>query len=85
MALEDAHVLAEELHQVDAAHIEQALVRYMARRKPRVEEIRHTSDFLIWLAGIEHPAMAFIRNTVMHLMPPPFLLKDIEEILQTQA
>lgn len=85
MALEDAHVLAEELRLATAASVEQALVGYMARRKPRIEEIRHTSDFLIWLAGIKHPAMALIRNTVMHLMPAPFLLKDIEEILETQA
>ncbi|HEY5001764.1 MAG TPA: NAD(P)/FAD-dependent oxidoreductase [Ktedonobacteraceae bacterium] len=85
MALEDAHVLAEELRLVDAAHVEQALVGYMTRRKPRVDEIRHTSDFLIWLAGIQHPAMAFVRNTVIHLLPSRFLLKDMEEILEIQA
>jgi FAD-dependent urate hydroxylase len=85
MALEDAHVLAEELRQVDAAHVEQALAGYLARRQPRVSEVRHTSDFLIWLAAIKHPAMAFVRNTVMHLIPPEFLLRDIEEILQTEA
>ena len=85
MALEDAHVLAEELRRVDAAHVEQALAGYMVRRKSRIEEIRHTSDFLIWLVEIQHPAMAFVRNTVMHLLPSRFLLKDMEEILAIQA
>lgn len=85
MALEDAHVLAEELRMVDATQVEQALASYVARRKPRVAEIRHTSDFLIWLASVKHPAVAFVRNTVMHLIPPPLLLRGMETILDTQA
>ena len=86
MALEDAHVLAEELRQVDAAHVEEALARYVARRKPRVAQIQHTSDLLIWLASVEQPVVAFVRNTVMHLLPSDFLLlQGMEPILKTQA
>jgi FAD-dependent urate hydroxylase len=85
MALEDAHVLAEELHQVDAAHVEEALAVYLARRKPRVAEIRHTSDFLLHLAAVENPALVFVRNTVMHLIPSEFLLRDMEKILQVEV
>ncbi len=85
MALEDAHVLAEELHNVDPAHLEQALAAYMTRRKPRVEELRYTSDFLIWLASVEHPAVAFVRNAVMHLLPPATLLQGMEPMLETLA
>jgi 2-polyprenyl-6-methoxyphenol hydroxylase-like FAD-dependent oxidoreductase len=85
MALEDAHVLAGELRQVDAAQVEQALAGYVARRKPRVAEIRHTSDFLIWVASMERRAMAFVRNTVMHLIPSSFLLRGMEPILEMRA
>ncbi len=85
MALEDAHVLAEELHECDAAQVEQALARYVARRKPRVTEVRHTSDFLLWLAALEYPPLALIRNTVMHLLPSHYLLQGMIPILETQA
>jgi FAD-dependent urate hydroxylase len=86
MALEDAHVLAEELRRVDAAHVEQALAAYLARRKPRVAEIRHTSDFLLHLAAVQNPALVFfVRNTIMHLIPSEFLLRDMEKILQVEA
>ena len=85
MALEDAHVLAEELRLVDATQVEQALSNYVARRKTRVAGIRQTSDFLIWLASVNQPALVFVRNAVMHLIPPAFLLKGMEEILEKQA
>ncbi len=85
MALEDAHVLAEELRRVDAAHVEQALAAYLARRKPRVAEIRHTSDFLLHLAAVQNPALVFVRNTIMHLIPSEFLLRDMEKILQVEV
>lgn len=85
MALEDAHVLAEELRQVDAEQVEQALARYVSRRKPRIKEVRHTSDLLIWLASMNHPAMAFVRNTIMHLMPSSTLLQGMEPILREEA
>ncbi len=85
MALEDAHVLAEELREVDTQRVEAALAAYMARRKPRVAELRHTSDFLIWLASVEYPAVALVRNTVMHLLPPAMLLQGMEPMLETLA
>src|SRR5436853_125037 len=85
MALEDAHVLAEELRLVDATQVEQALSNYVARRKPRLAEIRQTSDFLVWLASVNRPALVFVLNAVMHLIPPSFLLKGMEEILEKQA
>ena len=85
MALEDAHVLAEELRQVDATQVEQALAKYVARRKSRVAEVRHTADFLIWLASMDNPALTFVRNTIMHLIPSSYLLKGMEPILETPA
>ncbi|HZU01331.1 MAG TPA: FAD-dependent monooxygenase, partial [Ktedonobacteraceae bacterium] len=85
MALEDAHVLAEELRLVDATQVKQALANYVARRKPRLAEIRQTSDFLVWLASVNRPALVFVRNAVMHLIPPALLLKGMEEILEKQA
>lgn len=85
MALEDAYVLAEELRQVDAAQVELALAKYVARRKARVAEVRHTADFLIWLASMDHPALTFVRNTIMHLIPSSYLLKGMEPILETPA
>jgi 2-polyprenyl-6-methoxyphenol hydroxylase-like FAD-dependent oxidoreductase len=85
MALEDAHVLAEELHQVDAADVEQALARYVTRRKPRIAQLQQTSDFLVWVASIERPIVAFVRNTVIHLLPSSFLLQGMEPMLETQA
>ncbi len=85
MALEDAHVLAEELRLVDAVHVEQALANYVSRRKPRVAEVQQTSNFLIWLDSVDNPAMVFIRNTIMHLIPPSFLLQDMEKILEIKV
>lgn len=85
MALEDAHVLAEELADIDATQVEQALDRYVTRRKPRIDQVRHTSDFLLWLAGMDQPAMTLVRNTVMHLMPASFLLKGMEPLVETYA
>jgi len=85
MALEDAHVLAEELHECDTTQVEQALANYVSRRKPRVIEVRHTADFLLWLASVEHPTLALIRNTVMHLLPSSYLLQGMIPILETQA
>ena len=85
MALEDAHVLAEELRLVNATQVEQALASYVARRKPRIAQIRQTSDFLVWLASVNQPALVFVRNAVMHLIPPALLLKGMEEILEKQA
>jgi len=70
---------------VDVAQIEQALSNYVVRRKPRLAEIRQTSDFLIWLASVKQPALVYVRNAVMHLIPPALLLKGMEEILQNQA
>jgi 2-polyprenyl-6-methoxyphenol hydroxylase-like FAD-dependent oxidoreductase len=84
MALEDAYVLAEELRKTDTVHIEQALAAYVARRKPRLAEIRRTSDFLIWLASIKHPVVTFALDMIMRLMPPPLMLRDMEAILAEQ-
>ena len=85
MALEDAHVLAEELRQVNGVHVEEALANYVSRRKPRVTKVHHTSDFLIWLASMNYPAMTFVRNTIMHLIPSSYLLQGMEPILETEA
>jgi 2-polyprenyl-6-methoxyphenol hydroxylase-like FAD-dependent oxidoreductase len=85
MALEDAYVLAEELRKTDTTHIEQALAAYVARRKPRIAQIRRTADFLIWLASIKHPVVTFARDTIMRLMPPPLILRDMEAILAEQV
>ena len=85
MALEDAHVLAQELRSADAAHIEQALAHYSERRKPRVAEIRHTSDFLIWLASLHGPTVTFARDVIMHLIPSSYLLKGMEPMVKNLA
>jgi 2-polyprenyl-6-methoxyphenol hydroxylase-like FAD-dependent oxidoreductase len=85
MALEDAHVLAEELHECDPAQVEQALARYVSRRKARITEVRHTADFLIWIASMEHPTLALVRNTIMHLLPSSYLLQGMIPILEKQA
>ncbi len=69
----------------EAAQVEQALSNYVARRKPRLAEIRQTSDFLVWLASVKQPALVFVRNAVMHFIPPALLLKGMEEILEKQA
>lgn len=85
MALEDAHVLAEELRKVDATQIELALERYVARRRPRVAQVHHTSDFLIWLASMDSPTLTFMRKQIMHLLPSSFLLQGMGPIVETQA
>ena len=110
MALEDAHVLAEELRQVEIRPctagepdksalysasssaqqgrrgvVEEALANYVSRRKPRVAKVHHTSDFLIWLVSMNYPAMTFVRNTIMHLIPSSYLLRGMEPILETEA
>ena len=85
MALEDAHVLTEELRYADAAHYEQALAQYEQRRRPRVEETRHTSDFLIWLASLDSPVVTFARGVIMHLIPSSYLLKGMEPMMKNMA
>lgn len=83
MALEDAHVLAEELREVDAIRIGQALARYEARRKPRVEQIRKTSDFLLWWQERKEQGMVFLRDMGMHFASP-FTRLSMENIIDAR-
>ena len=81
MALEDAHVLTEELRLVDSAHIEEALSSYVTRRKARVGEIHHVSDFVLRWTGMKEHVMVFFRNIGMRLVPRSMLLFSMEEII----
>lgn len=81
MAFEDAHVLAEELHSVDTPQIEHALIQYESRRKPRVEEIHHTSDFLLWWTSMKEHGLVEVRNMSMRFAPSSMLLRDMTEII----
>ncbi len=85
MALEDAHVLAEELRAAsDASGIEvvRALERYETRRTPRIQEIHRTGDFLLWWTSMRNQGMVFLRNMGMRLAPPSTLLRDMHRIIE---
>lgn len=85
MALEDARILAEELRQVDEGSVEQAIACYEARRKPRLEHVRETGNFLLWWMSIHKPGMTLLRNLGMRLAPPATLLGDMGEIVSAPA
>jgi 2-polyprenyl-6-methoxyphenol hydroxylase-like FAD-dependent oxidoreductase len=64
-ALVDAAVLRAELCRADS--LEQALIAYDARRRPKVERVARTAARLGKLAELTHPALRFVRDRV--LMP----------------
>lgn len=79
MAIEDALVLARELHAFDDARA--ALRSYEARRRPRVEDIQKRSRSLGKVAQWQTPLGVWLRNLALAKAPPSATRKTVERIV----
>jgi len=83
MALEDAHVLADELHRVTDGHVEQALEAYTARRRPRIARVRLASDMLEKFTMIHNPFVVLMREAMLRRAPDALVTRSIEDLLSS--
>lgn len=79
MAIEDALVLARELHAYDDASA--ALRSYEARRRPRVEDIQKRSRSMGKVAQWQAPFGVWLRNLALSMAPASAAEKTVERLI----
>ncbi len=85
MAMEDAAVLAQEVHAVrnDARRLPEALGRYVIRRKPRVENVMRLSRQVGAEGQMSNPIACWFRNHRIRRIGgnAPRMLEELEQLL----
>lgn len=80
MALEDAHVFAEELERC-AGDIDSALARYAIRRERRLKKFRHALERIegwMMLDGF----LGALRNRAVPFIPPSYFVGPVQRLIE---